>query len=143
MTGFQAAAYQQGAMYDAQCRYLLTDAGWDVSTRPFHVPDAGVEIDCSAAKGGLEVWLEFKGSWRGEQPGMRRTDTTKKALITGFLLRAAGYEIPYVVLTSHLPVVGSSGDVMVEVALRAGAVADVICTTDPGWAKRLEKAAKR
>ena len=73
---------------------------------------------------------------------MRRTDTTKKALVSGFLLKAAGYEIPYVVLTSHLPVVDSAGDVMMQLALKTGAVAAVICVNDVGFAQRLEQAAR-
>lgn len=140
---FQAAASQQGAMFDQQCRYLLTDAGWDVSPRPLFIPDAGVEIDCTARRNDLTVWVEFKGSWRGEQPGMRRTDTTKKAIVSGYLLRSAGYTVPYVVLTSHMPAANSAGDTMVRLAVETGAVAAVICINDQGWAKAFDQAARR
>lgn len=140
---FQAAAFQQGDMYDAQCRFLLADAGWEVSERPLFIPDAGVEIDCTATKGNLAVWVEFKGSWRGERPGMLRTDTTKKAIVSGYLIRSAGYTVPYVVLTSHLPAANSAGDTMIRLAVESGAVAAVICTSETGWAKRLDQAARR
>lgn len=143
MIPFQAAALQQGDMFDKQCRYLLADAGWAVSEHPMFVAQAGVEIDCTATKGELGIWIEFKGSWRGERPGMRRTDTTKKALVTGYLLRTAGYDVPYVVLTSHLPAAGSAGDTMVRLAVEDGAVAAVICINDQGWARALDKAARR
>lgn len=141
MAGFQTAAVAQGAMYEEQCRWLLEDAGWDVlSDRPFHVDAAGVEIDLCAVRHGQRVWFECKGSWRGDRPGLRRTDTTKKAILTGYLLRSAGIDVPYVVLTTHMPIVGSSGAVMLDLALRDRAVTAVACTNDPGWSAQLDKA---
>lgn len=138
---FQAAASQQGAMFDAQCRYLLKDAGWDIDPRPFVVPAAGVEIDCAARKDGLLLWIEFKGSWRGIQPGMVRTDTTKKAIVSGFLLKVAGIATPYVIVTSHLPLAGSAGDTMARLALESGAVAAIVCINEPNWLDKLHRAA--
>ena len=138
-SAFQAAAQQQGHMYDQQCRYLLQDAGWDCSPTPIYIRTAGIEIDCAATKHNTTIWIEFKGSWRGNQPGMRRTDTTKKALLTGFLLAATGHPHPYIVLTSHLPQPGSAGATMVDIALRTGTTSAVLCTSDPGWAAQLDR----
>jgi hypothetical protein len=140
---FQASANYQGKRFDEQCRWLLADAGWAVSETPMSIPECGVEIDCVATKPGVGVaWIEFKGSWRGGRPGLLRTDTVKKAIVTGYLLGSAAYTIPYVIMSSHLPAPGSAGAAMVRIAVEAGAVAGVVCINLPTWARDLERAVK-
>ncbi len=51
--------------------------------------EVGVEIDQEAVSPtGTVVWFEYKGSVQGNRPGLRRTDTLKKAIANGALLRA-------------------------------------------------------
>ena len=76
------------------------------------------------APNGQTVYFEHKGSWRGKRPGMRRTDTVKKGLLTGFLLKAVGDETPFCIMTSHLPQKGRALK-MVNVALSDGALTSV------------------
>lgn len=127
---FQAAANWQGKQFDVICRWLLRHNGIKVDDRPFVVPELGVEIDAEVRMGDTTLWVEFKGSYQGERPGLMRTDTVKKAITTGALLATGEYP-PYVILASHLPVIGSSGDRMLEVARSVGYVADVVNVHDP------------
>ncbi|MXV88611.1 MAG: hypothetical protein F4117_14505 [Acidimicrobiales bacterium] len=76
------------------------------------------------------MYFEYKGSFKGARPGMRRTDTAKKALLTGFLLRAIGDDTPYYVLTSHLPERGAAQR-MIDAAVGAKAVSGVLQMNDP------------
>lgn len=126
---FQALASAQGAAHDAMCRAILAD--FDPS-RPFVVGAVGIEIDCAVGN----VWIEFKGSARGDQPGLRRTDTTKKA-IANAALASTVHDGPFVLMTSHLPAVGSSGERMLDSAMSAGWLDDVVVISEPAHIKRL------
>lgn len=141
MTDFQARASQQGQLFEKQCRLILDGLGFDVDDKPTVLEDIGVEVDATATNRAGQLFLfEFKGSWFGSRPGGRRTDTTKKAVLTGFLLlHGSPIRTPYVVLTSHLPKPGSRGATQIDIALRAGAIHDVICVNDPGDMARLEE----
>ena len=90
---------------------LLTAQGHQVSKKPFPVSALGIEIDAEVvAQSGATYWAEFKGSWQGKRPGLQRTDTVKKALANAFLVSTAPTQYPpVIILTSHLPVSGSSG----------------------------------
>lgn len=127
---FQAAAGWQGQHFDRTCRFVLRQLGAKSSERPFLVPDLGVEIDAEVCFGDAVVWSEFKGSYQGSRPGLMRTDTVKKAICSGALL-AAGDFPPYVIFTSHLPVIDSSGDRMLAAAMKLGYVAQVVNVHDP------------
>ena len=99
--------------------------------------EVGVEIDQEArSPRGALVWFEYKGSVQGNRPGLRRTDTLKKAIANGALLRHLDDPAPYVVVTSHLPEAGS-GAAMLRSALELGYLADVVCLYDPSSTRRL------
>lgn len=136
---FQARGVRQGRQFDEQCRLVLEDLGFEVCDRPFTVPELGVEFDAEiTARDGRRLWCEFKGSWHGDRPGMRRTDTVKKALADALLAHVASRAYPPVlILTTHLPLPSTSGRRMLEVALACGAVADVVCINDPRDMRRL------
>lgn len=140
---FQARGVRQGRQFDIQCRLVLQDLGFAVGEKPFVVPELGVEFDAAiTSRGGRTYWCEFKGSWHGNRPGLRRTDTVKKALADAFLAHLAADDYPPVIfLTTHAPQQGSSGHRMLEVALRAGALRDVICINEPRDVDRLHKLA--
>jgi hypothetical protein len=136
--GFQASASLQGRQFAQQCIQLLSSSGYALEGA-LRLPDIGVEIDQVAlSPRGTRVWFEFKGSIQGNRPGLRRTDTLKKAIANGALVRMRPEHAMYVVLTSHLPIAGS-GLAMLEMALSAGYLSDVICLYDPTDARRLRE----
>ncbi|MEZ5137578.1 MAG: hypothetical protein R2711_01995 [Acidimicrobiales bacterium] len=98
-----------------------------------------MEIDQEAVSPtGATVWFEYKGSIQGNRPGLIRTDTLKKAIANGALLRSLADPAPYVVITSHLPEAGS-GAAMLQAALDLRYFADVICLYDPKATGRLSR----
>ncbi len=135
---FQASAGIQGRQFAEQCDTLLAHLGFELRGRRV-LPQVGVEIDQEAVSPtGAVVWFEYKGSIQGNRPGLRRTDTMKKAIANGALLRALDDPAPYVVITSHLPEAGS-GAAMLATASELGYLADVVCLYDPASTVRLKR----
>jgi hypothetical protein len=133
---FQASAGIQGRQFAEQCDTLLTHLGFELQGRRV-LTEVGVEIDQEAVSpSGTTVWFEYKGSIQGNRPGLIRTDTLKKAIANGALLRSLPDPAPYVVVTSHLPEAGS-GAAMLDAALRLRYFADVVCLYDPKATSRL------
>lgn len=137
MTDFQSLAGRQGRQFSDQCDLVLESEGFELQGR-LRLSEIGVEIDRVATRAGRTLWFEYKGSFRGSTPGMRRTDTVKKAIANGALLAAIPEHPPYVVLTSHVPELGSAR-AMLDVALRLGLLDDVICMNDPTAVRRLRE----
>lgn len=136
MTDFQAAASRQGRQFAKQCDDALKGLGFKLHGRR-RLTEIGVEIDqIGASPTGQELWFEYKGSLRGKTPGLLRTDTTKKAIANGALVRTLPEGRPFVVLTSHLPDRGFS-KAMLETALAAGILEAAICIYSPGWEEEL------
>ena len=134
---FQAAGVEQGRQFGAQCDLLLSTMGFELHSRLL-VPEVGVEIDrVVTSPNGSTVWFEYKGSIQGARPGLLRTDTLKKAVANGALLRALPEHPPYVVLTSHAPTTGA-GAAMLRSALDLGYFDDVICIYRPDEVARLK-----
>lgn len=134
---FQASAGEQGRQFSAQCDLLLKTMGFELQGRLL-IPEVGVEIDCVATSpNGQVVWFEYKGSIQGVRPGLLRTDTLKKAVANGALLRALPAHPPYIVLTSHAPITGS-GAAMLRAALELAYFDDVICVYRPDEVARLK-----
>lgn len=135
---FQASAGIQGRQFAEQCDTLLTHMGYQLRGRRI-LAEVGVEIDQEAVSpAGRLVWFEYKGSVQGSRPGLRRTDTLKKAIANGALLRSIPDPAPYVVISSHLPESGA-GAAMLQAAMRLRCFADVICLYDPADTARLQK----
>ena len=133
---FQASAGIQGRQFAEQCDTLLAHLGFELQGRRV-LTDVGVEIDQEAVSpSGTTIWFEYKGSIQGNRPGLIRTDTLKKAIANGALLRSLADPAPYVVVTSHLPEAGS-GAAMLDAALRLRYFADVVCLYDPKATARL------
>lgn len=76
-------------------------------------PRLQVEIDRVTEHPALgEVWVECKGSWQSlVGNGLERTDTLKKAIGTAAVLAHDPDRRPYWLICSHLPRIGSAGDV--------------------------------
>lgn len=135
---FQASAGIQGRQFAEQCDTLLAHLGFELRGRRV-LPEVGVEIDQEAVSPtGTVVWFEYKGSIQGNRPGLRRTDTMKKAIANGALLRGIADPAPYVVITSHLPEAGS-GAAMLSAASELGYLSDVVCLYDPASTVRLKR----
>ena len=135
---FQASAGIQGRQFAEQCDTLLAHVGYELRGRRV-LAEVGVEIDQEAVSPtGATVWFEYKGSIQGNRPGLIRTDTLKKAIANGALLRSLADPAPYVVITSHLPEAGS-GAAMLQAALDLRYFADVICLYDPKATGRLSR----
>ena len=135
---FQASAGIQGRQFAEQCDTLLAHLGFALHGRRV-LGEIGVEIDQEAVSpAGVRVWFEYKGSIQGNRPGLRRTDTLKKAIANGALLKAVPDAAPYVVITSHLPEAGS-GAAMLRSALALAYLADVVCLYDPTSTGRLKR----
>lgn len=141
---FQSKGPEQGKAFDEQCRLILRGLGFEVGERPFRVRDAGIEIDAEMKSQGGEVyWVEFKGSWLGQRPGSRRTDTVKKAIADAFLAHFVYPDVKMLLLTSHLPKRDSDGHQMLRKTLEAGALFEVINVNDPEDLDRLRALAER
>lgn len=140
---FQSRGVIQGKQFDDLCRTVLDGLGFKVSPKPFTVSSLGCEFDAElTSSSGAKYWCEFKGSWHGPRPGLLRTDTVKKALCDVLLAHVDDEDHPPVlILTSHLPASGLSGEVMLDVAKKCGALLDVICVSDPSDMARLKKLA--
>ena len=138
MTAFQASAGLQGRQFADQCDLLLRNSGYEVGSRVL-VTAVGIEIDREAVSPtGRIIWFEYKGSVQGTRPGLLRTDTLKKAIANGALLKAMVDRPPFVVLTSHLPEAGA-GLAMLETAVGLGYLDDVICVYKPADTVRLKR----
>jgi len=134
---FQASAGIQGRQFAEQCDTLLTHLGFTLHGRRV-LTEVGVEIDQEAlSPSGRRVWFEYKGSVQGNRPGLRRTDTLKKAVANGALLRNLADPAPYLVVTSHLPESGA-GAAMLRSALELGYFTDVVCLYDTAATVRLK-----
>ncbi len=82
---------------------------------PGTIEAAGIKVDEVALnRRDKRIYFEFKGSYVPPEPGLIRTDTTKKALCNAFLMRECGLS-PFI-LTSHKPKKGSSSDKMLKTA---------------------------
>lgn len=108
----QAAASRQGSQFEDAVEILLRCQNWTIQERHWRQPVINVEIDFVATDpSGQTWWIECKGSW--ESPtvnGLERTDTLKKAIGSAALLRLLDDREPYMVITSHLPRVGTAGE---------------------------------
>ena len=133
---FQADSVRQGTAFELQAKAYLGALGFQLHGRQ-RFADIGCEVDDVAeAPNGELVYFEYKGSFKGSRPGMRRTDTVKKALLTGFLLRSIGDDTPYYVLTSHLPA-GGAAQRMIDTATGAKALSGVLELNHPETSRAL------
>ena len=127
---FQAQSSAQGAEWEQTVANLVKNEGWTIietNTRRH-----GIEIDliCHDSNG-TEIWVEAKGSHRGKIPGMKRHDTVRKALFSGYHLKAVYESLDtqrpyYVIITSHVPETGNHAG-WIDAALQFGAI-DAIWT---------------
>lgn len=114
----QAAAGRQGAAFESTVETLLKVEGWTIVETHWREPEVDIEVDIVAdSPTGERWWIECKGSWESpKNNGLQRTDTLKKAIANGALLRLLDGHHPYMVIASHLPKSGA-GKVWLERAV--------------------------
>ena len=112
----QAASGRQGAAFETTVATLLQIEGWTITDTKWRHPEFDVEIDIVAnhPTTGQQWWIECKGSWEGNRPGLKRTDTLKKALFNGAMLALADDRKPYMIIASHPPADGTAGTKWLE-----------------------------
>ena len=139
VSNFQKAASVQGNHFHKECIHALEYAGFEIADQHVVLSDVGIEIDAIVNNAhGIAIPLEFKGSLQGDRPGLRRTDTLKKAIANGYLLTLSELNqmmTPLVVLTSHLPENGH-GKAMIE-AVKRDAIMAFIDNRDGRRLRRL------
>lgn len=117
----QRLAVAQGGWFHTECIRSLTIAGFEISDQEINIPAIGIRLDAITNNAhGIAMPWEFKGSWNGIRPGLRRTDTLKKAIANGYLLSRwedKNMMTPMLVMTTHLPEDGS-GTAMVNAVER-------------------------
>ncbi len=102
-SSFQATGRQQGDWFEETSRRLLIDAGFRIDACHDRIADAGVEVDIIATnQHKISFYITCKGSYRGDRPGAKRTDTFKKAMAEALMLHHQGWG-PVLLLTSHKP----------------------------------------
>jgi len=139
--GFQARSTKTGKAFEVLCNAHLESLGFTLSPKKRRIKEAGIEVDQVAVNTkGRATYFEFKGGFEGNQPGLIRTDTTKKMLCNAFLLHLCGLS-PLVVVTSAKPKEGSASDRMIKRATEmiSGIVFDIIEWGDAGDRKRLKE----
>lgn len=139
MDDFQASSSVQGKAFEDAVGTIMRTLGCRILET--HVADrrSHEEIDLVVdTPSGTRVWVECKGSWNEAKgvPGLRRSDTSKKAVATAWHLRwAYGEEMPaYLLVTSHLPKPGSYSDDLLKAAVEDGLFVGVVEVTGlPAW----------
>lgn len=139
---FQSQANTQGRMFEDEANLFLEFHGFELLGERT-LTEIGCQVDQVAkAPNGQTVYFEFKGVIHTDgnmnQAGMRRTDTVKKGLLTGFLLRSIDDDTPFCIVTSHLPVKGSALT-MVTRALECGALTDLFEINSESSVTKLKK----
>lgn len=143
MNEFQRSSSFQGRAFEQTAVVLLRSAGWGIQgTNVYPDPDYP-EIDICATEPVIHrLWyVEAKGSWN-KVPGLERGDTVKKAIAVAYDLMDVRREwsedgdnpIPYMLITSHLPRIGSLPEKMLQRAMLKGVINEVRVLRMEGWA---------
>lgn len=116
---------------------LLERSGFEIIRSPATVRGAGVKFSFLVAdRTKREWWIDVAGAFTTVRPGLLRADTLWKALGRASVLAAAESEARLLMLTPHLPRVGSEGDRALR-TLGPATVLDVIELFDEAAAARL------
>ena len=116
---------------------LLGRSGFEIIRSPATVRGSGVKFSFLVAdRTKREWWIDVAGAFTTVRPGLLRADTLWKALGRASVLAAAESEARLLMLTPHLPRVGSEGDRALR-TLGPATVLDVIELFDEAAAARL------
>jgi hypothetical protein len=121
---FQAESKKSGDDFEDMVLEDLQRSGHTNIKKHIVLKDLGVEVDFTYKTTYDTVYIEAKGGERGDKkrPGAKRTDSVKKAIANGALIKAEYPKVRYIVYFSDLPKHGSSSHKMIKKALAAGYV---------------------
>lgn len=128
MTNFQAESKHSGDVFEDM---VLNDLKVSIDTeitKNYSVPLTGCEVDFAYTEKGKQFYVEAKGGFKGDhkRPGAKRTDNVKKAIANAALIKHFEPESKYTVYFSDMPKHGSSSYKMINTAIMAGFVDQVI-----------------
>lgn len=121
---FQAESKKSGDYFEDMVFEDLERSGYTDIQKHIILKDLGIEVDFAYDTNQGKFYVEAKGGETGakKRPGAKRTDSVKKAIANGALIKAVYPEIKYIVYFSDLPKFGSSSHKMIKGAIRAGYV---------------------
>jgi hypothetical protein len=128
---FQASSSAQGRAFEEAVETIIRTGGHEIVSVGFTDEASGEQVDLLVrTSSGVTVWIECKGSWNinSKVPGLRRSDTAKKAVANAWHLRNALGENrpPYLLVTSHLPKDGTYSQHLLDDAKGADLFTDVV-----------------
>ena len=124
MENFQSESKKSGDEFEDVVMSDLIAKNYSNIERNVFISNAGIEIDFLADN----HYVEAKGGNDGDnkRPGAKRTDSVKKAIANGALLKAIIPDAHYIVYFSSKPVPESSSDNMIKTALNAKIIDEVV-----------------
>jgi modification methylase len=115
----------EGQAAQAVAEKLLAAAGFVVTHRNRALPASGTTVSLvGSAVDGQEWWFDVTGGFTAVRGGLSRADVLWRALGRAHVFRTLT-DAPLVLLTSHLPAVGTPGDAALRAVGPAG-VFDVV-----------------
>jgi len=116
---FQGTSVPLGKRFELSVEQELQKTG-EILARNYIVPETGCEADFVVKVKGKTVYVECKGGnpLTKRRPGAERTDSVKKAIANGALIKAVNPKSKYIVYFSAPPKKHSASDIMINVALK-------------------------
>jgi predicted AAA+ superfamily ATPase len=124
MKNFQAESKKSGDDFETLVLNDLNRLRHRDIDKNISIDEVGVEVDFAYKVHGVQVYVEAKGGeqGKGKRPGAKRTDSVKKAIANGALIKSFYRDAQFVIYFSDLPKHGSSSHKMINNAIRAGYV---------------------
>jgi hypothetical protein len=125
ISDFQAQSTKSGNKFEDLVLADLKRMGFKKIQKRIVLEDLGIEADFGHASfAGKQVYVEAKGGEAGykKRPGARRTDSVKKAIANGALIKAEYPDAQFIIYFSELPKHGSFSHKMIKNAIMAGYV---------------------
>jgi hypothetical protein len=123
VSDFQRHAQKSGAEFEDFVELELQQIG-TILERDYLIEGSGSEADFIAIVNGVKEHIECKGG-TGSRPGAQRTDSVKKAVANGILMKFIDPTIRYVVYFSAKPIPESYSDQMLILALDSGIIDEI------------------
>ena len=124
---FQSESKQVGTYFENLVEEHLKDSKKKILHKNFKFKSIGVDVDFVVSDGVVTEYIEVKGGIPGhkKRPGAQRTDSVKKAIANGALIKSFHPDLRFVIYFSAKPKPGSSSYLMLQNALDAGYVDDI------------------
>ncbi len=139
---FQTRAGRLGREAEERAEQSLLAAGFRIVDRNLRLLGSGLTVNLVVADArGREWYVDVVGASTGPRPGLRRTDSSWKAIGRLTVLKALD-RTPRLLLTSHLPLAGSAGDCALR-QVGPSLCLDILCFDDPDDLAQLHRYAER